>query len=48
MQVLSRLPRFNTLQVATSPVEVARLRCDAAVEWVEYNAVVLAGGGGDL
>jgi len=48
MQVESRLPRFNMLQVATSPVEVARIRCDAAVEWVEYKAVVLAGGGGDL
>jgi hypothetical protein len=44
--VESPLPHFNMLQAATSPVEVARLRCDAGVEWVEYNAVVLAGGRG--
>jgi hypothetical protein len=40
MQVDSKYSEMNMIQVTPTPAEVARLRCDTAVKFIEHNAVV--------
>jgi hypothetical protein len=43
MHVDSKYPETNMIQVAPTPAEVARLRCDPAVKFIEHKSVVLIG-----
>jgi hypothetical protein len=43
MHVDSKYSKTNVIQVTPTPAEVARLRCDPAVKFIEHNGVVLIG-----
>jgi hypothetical protein len=43
MLVESKQVLFKMIQVTPTPNEVARLRCDPAVKFIEHNGVVLIG-----
>lgn len=43
LHVDSKQYLFNMIQVTMTPGEVARLRCDPAVKFIEHNGVVLIG-----
>jgi hypothetical protein len=43
MHVDSKYSETNVIQVTPTPAEVARLRCDPAVKFIEHNGVVLIG-----
>jgi hypothetical protein len=43
LRVDSKQYLLNMIQVTMTPAEVARLRCDPAVNFVEHNGVVLIG-----
>jgi hypothetical protein len=40
LHIDSKLYLFNMIQVTMKPDEVARLRCDPAVKFIEHNSVV--------
>jgi hypothetical protein len=40
LRVDSKLYLFNMIQVTMTPDELARLRCDPAVKFIEHNSVV--------
>jgi hypothetical protein len=48
MHVDSKYSKTNEIQVTATPAEVARLRCDPAVRFIEHNSVVLIGALGKL
>ncbi len=39
-QVLNEWRNLNMVRAMITPAQVARLRCDAAVKWVEHNSVL--------
>jgi hypothetical protein len=43
LRVDSKQYLFNMIQATMTPAEVARLRCDPAVKFIEHNGVVLIG-----
>jgi hypothetical protein len=43
MRVDSKYSEMNMIQVTSTQAEVARLRCDPAVKFIEHNGVVLIG-----
>jgi hypothetical protein len=46
MHIESRWRELGTVQATISPGEVARLRCDSAVEWVQYVSEIIFGASG--
>jgi hypothetical protein len=43
IQVTNSWREANMLQAIVSPQDVARLRCEPEVKWIEHNSVILVG-----